>query len=405
MKTDSRRLFSLSPLLLAGALLGWCVSSVNAASISFSGLGFLGDQDAVSLGNGISADGSTIVGRSGDHSVRWTVSGINDLQTFFRPGPLGNPGSDSTAQAASADGSVIVGNAWNGSVVSPDTVAYSWSGGNTRGLGATGGRFEGYGALAVSGDGQNAVGNRGVGVSFASGFGPGLPSTFQSAGFLSIGTARGISADGATVVGASRLVDSFNTTHAWVWNASDGMRDLGTLAGDVQSRANAISLDASTIVGTSESSAGIHAVRWTQGVLTELLPIDGVTGAEPLALSGNGEVIVGRATTSAGERAVMWEQGVPIDLERYLAHAGVDLTGWSLSAATGVSANGHQVVGFGVSPDGRIEAWTATVAPTPAAVWAGLSLLGVMSMGRLVRRAGRARRGAGEEDAPSVTCV
>jgi hypothetical protein len=38
---------------------------------------------------------------------------------------------------------------------------------------------------------------------------------------------------------------------------------------------------------------------------------------------------------------------------------GVDLTGWQLTGATGVSADGHTIVGDGLHPNGDREAWIA----------------------------------------------
>ncbi len=39
---------------------------------------------------------------------------------------------------------------------------------------------------------------------------------------------------------------------------------------------------------------------------------------------------------------------------------GLNLTGWQLGAARGISADGNTIVGFGVNPAGQWEAWIAT---------------------------------------------
>ena len=41
----------------------------------------------------------------------------------------------------------------------------------------------------------------------------------------------------------------------------------------------------------------------------------------------------------------------------------LDLAGWQLTEATGVSANGRTIVGNGINPDGQQEAWIATIPP------------------------------------------
>jgi hypothetical protein len=67
----------------------------------------------------------------------------------------------------------------------------------------------------------------------------------------------------------------------------------------------------------------------------------------------------------------------------WLLGSGLDLpAGWVLQEATSVSADGSVVVGWGMNPDGNIEAWLAsgmTPVPLPAAMalwlrhaWIGL---------------------------------
>jgi hypothetical protein len=48
-----------------------------------------------------------------------------------------------------------------------------------------------------------------------------------------------------------------------------------------------------------------------------------------------------------------------------LTAAGVDLTGWRLEAATGVSADGKTIVGNGTNPRGFTEAWVANITFPP----------------------------------------
>ena len=48
-----------------------------------------------------------------------------------------------------------------------------------------------------------------------------------------------------------------------------------------------------------------------------------------------------------------------------LTAAGVYTTGWQLQSATGVSANGTVVVGYGLDPSGTQEGWVAHL-PLPS---------------------------------------
>ncbi|TKJ32311.1 MAG: hypothetical protein CEE38_23425 [Planctomycetes bacterium B3_Pla] len=55
---------------------------------------------------------------------------------------------------------------------------------------------------------------------------------------------------------------------------------------------------------------------------------------------------------------------------------GLDLTGWALTYAQGISADGLTIVGYGTNPAGNIEGWIATlpnaeVVPVPGAFLLG----------------------------------
>ncbi len=60
---------------------------------------------------------------------------------------------------------------------------------------------------------------------------------------------------------------------------------------------------------------------------------------------------------------MLWRQADGMHSVRaLLVSAGVDMTGWSLLDATGVSASGNTVVGYGSNPDAFFEAWIARFA-------------------------------------------
>ena len=54
----------------------------------------------------------------------------------------------------------------------------------------------------------------------------------------------------------------------------------------------------------------------------------------------------------------------------WLTDAGCNFSGWSLTAATGISFDGLTLCGEGVDPQGLREAWIATV-PSPAGAGLG----------------------------------
>jgi hypothetical protein len=53
-------------------------------------------------------------------------------------------------------------------------------------------------------------------------------------------------------------------------------------------------------------------------------------------------------------------------IKSLLAASGVNMTGWSLSSATGVSADGSVIVGFGTDPSSNTEAWRPASTRSPA---------------------------------------
>jgi hypothetical protein len=50
-----------------------------------------------------------------------------------------------------------------------------------------------------------------------------------------------------------------------------------------------------------------------------------------------------------------------VDLSDYLTSLGVDMTGWRLDAATGISADGRRIVGYGQSPGAGQTAYLVTI--------------------------------------------
>jgi uncharacterized membrane protein len=91
-------------------------------------------------------------------------------------------------------------------------------------------------------------------------------------------------------------------------------------------------------------------------------------------VSADGSFVVGSGVGTDGEEAILWdaENGMR-SLAGILTAAGVDLTGWSLSSAEAISADGTTIVGSGTNPAGDTEAWVAVVRAIPEP--SGLSLL------------------------------
>ncbi len=349
------------------------LASIDAATPAladdFQGLGFLPGGTS-SQANAVSADGSVVVGQG-------NFAGVNNEVEAFRwtqSGGMVGLGVGA-ANGVSADGSVVVGQGGSASIPFGEAFRWTQSGGMV-GLGTLpGGNFSD--ATAVSADGSVVVGNSGItngpsadgSVVVGQGGSANIPFAeafrwTQSGGIVGLGflpganysQASGVSADGSVVVGYS---DS-SVGGAFRWTQSGGMVGLGTLPGGDLSQANAVSGDGSVVVGSS----GNEAFRWTQSSgMAGLGTLPGGTASQALAVSADGSVVVGSSNSTsfpASNEAFRWTTATGMkSIGGLLVASGVNMTGWTLTNATGVSADGSVIVGYGQDPSSNEEAWLA----------------------------------------------
>ena len=167
-------------------------------------------------------------------------------------------------------------------------------------------------------------------------------------------------------------------------NAQPMFMGIGDLPGSTfESRASAVSADGLVVVGGGRSASGREAFRWTaSGGMVGLgdLPGGGAFWSGAAATSADGSVVVSLATSESGIEAFVWDSTHGMrELDQVLTGLGLDLTGWWLENATGISADGRVIVGTGTNPNGYYEAWIATF-PEPSA---GLPALAPVSLGLL----------------------
>ena len=322
-------------------------------------LGTLGGTTSIAYG--LSADGAAVAGNSdlsGDaatHAFRWTSGGgMVDL------GTLG--GANSYATALSADGAAVVGYS---NPIGALYHAFRWTSADGMiDLGALGGTYGSF-ATSVSADGAVVAGN-----SYLSGNIIQHAFRWTSAdGMIDLGTLGGtnsnasaVSGDGTAVVGSGYLAGD-TAYHAFRWTSAGGMADLGTLGGTISSP-NALSADGTVVVGNSYLSGNIiqHAFRWTlAGSMADLGTLGG-TQSFAGAVSADGAVVVGMSTLSgtAATRAFRWTAATGMrSVQDLLTASGVDVSGWNLIAAGGISADGKVIVGFGSDGSGTYNTWIA----------------------------------------------
>lgn len=284
-----------------------------------------------------SYDGSIIAGADNGHATFWTAPDYWH-QSYTEPPVFPFPPLTSFAAAISRDGTVLVGKSDLPSPYPRHEASYFTRKGGTVRLGYLGPYRAPNGIVSHNSE------------------------------------AYATSADGSIIVGTSA---SSLGPQAFRWTASTGMQGLGSESDEVFFRsANAMTPDGRTIVGSGRSLEFPVVVRWTESTgvvnLGRLHPDD--LGAFANAVTDDGETIVGVSFRGNhyGEQndfAFIWHQNLGmIALQSYLKEAGADLTGWYLRDATGISADGRVIVGYGSYQGGQDRAFVAilpTAIPEP----------------------------------------
>jgi probable HAF family extracellular repeat protein len=237
------------------------------------------------------------------HAFRYDIQ-KKDLEDLGTLNYDNNATTPSYALGVSSNGSVVVG--YSGTGYGYDH-AFHWS--QVWGMVYIG-AFDSSRAYDVSGDGKKIVGRRDSQAFLAT---PALSRFLVED--LTSGIATAITTDGSVVAGQSG-----NT--AFRWTSTDGVQNLGALAGHSYSAALDIS-DNGIVVGVSS-----------------LYPIDflGVGGAERY--------------DQTNSRAFRWSAVTGLkDFRQLLVDAGVNMTGITIVAITGVSPDGQWIVGTAKTPD------------------------------------------------------
>ncbi len=334
------------------------VACAPVQSASFEGLGDLSGGVYTSDARAVSADGSVVVGisqsTSGDEAFRWTA------QTQMQPlGDLTGGSFYSVAEGVSADGSVVVGSSESAS----GREAFVWAANVMTGLGdLTGGGFfsqaRGLSAdgLVIVGSSDSAAGRQAFRWTSVDGM---LPLNDLPNGDV-YGEAVAVTPDGSMAVGYGDTTDGYEAAY---WVGTSNPQGISTLGGlSFYSSAYGVSANG-YIVGASISPSGWEAFRWRQdsGFLALGDLDEGDYYSEARGVSADGAIVVGTSNTAAGFEAFIWDSVHNMrSLKQVLEQDyGLDLTGWTLTRANAISADGSTIVGRGIDPQGRTQAWRA----------------------------------------------
>ena len=338
------------------AVLVIIVSSASVHAQSIVNLGALPGASE-SFASGLSADGIVVAGSSGGRAFRWTsVSGMQELPLLA---PLGM-GQTAGGYAVSADGLTIVGHSGYRPV--------RWTvSGAVIDLGSTGAPGGGS-ALSVSADGRCIVGYSGSSA-FRWTEDAGMQQVLASAQAIAIST------NGSVIAG-----HAYDSSSAFRWFSSSDVRFEVAGAG-----AQDLSADGSVMVGWIQTELGQRAFRWQTGAGVTVLPSpSGANSCYAQAVNADGSVAVGSCQLSGNgpTLAFVWSDSLgAFSVVDRLTTLGVDLSGWTqLSSATGISADGRIVVGYGTF-NGSMRAFLADISdpiPSPPCVAADLTSNGIV---------------------------
>lgn len=332
--------------ILAGSIL----ASLSLPSLAASALTELNQSNTVL---GVSRQGEVVFGESG---LLWSESsGFRPLQNYDVQA-CANSGTQCVGQLTSNEGFLWDRDNGFTSLNTLFGASFSYAG-------------------DISADGSIIVGHispGGDGYYWSQPTGPVVIPPLDTRPYTTVRVSA-LSSGGDYVAGtniANFVVGSTPEYEAFLWTQSGGIVGLGDLPGGGYYSVGNDVAENGTVVGQSETADGIIAFRWTQADgMISLGALAPGCNSEALAVSADGNTVVGESCSGSDRAAFIW---TPAEGMRNLADVletdyGVDLNAcdgsscridrWSLRAATGVSADGKTIAGWGYNPYDDRRGW------------------------------------------------
>ena len=179
-----------------------------------------------------------------------------------------------------------------------------------------------------------------------------------------------LSGDGSTVAGKSWWGGQESS---FVWSG-EALEPVLAPEGFESWVPEAVSYDGTKIVGGYEFSYYWNACVFSDGTNTPLEILEGFSRSRANDISADGSIIVGSNAfmVTIGNRpyprnrAVIWDDQNRAQLLQSVLEDdwNLDLTGWTLKNAIGISDDGSMIYGDGTAPDGKERYWIAQI-PEP----------------------------------------
>ncbi len=194
-----------------------------------------------------------------------------------------------------------------------------------------------------------------------------IPHTFaQSHTITSLGN-LGMPGGGALAINNRGHIAGFSNLtngnqHAFLWNSTSGMRDLGTLPGENTSYAFGMN-DSDEVVGVSLGQSGAFPFLWTRGIgMQSLSGLEGNGGA--YAINSSGQVVGFLSFPDGSQHAFLWS-----------STSGVQDLG---------TLGGSDAIAYGINDDGEVVgvSWLSDNTTFHAFLWTQTS--GMRDLGTLV---------------------